>query len=136
MTRPQHGPVPAGPVREPTKKGSGLRDRMGRLFAIQLAVISLATLIGIYITQLIIEDLLTRQALSLEAEHFWALYEENPGHPLPDVANMRGYMASLPVSTSASTAALPAGLHLQRDHGAVRHLHAHVHLPAQALAAG
>lgn len=102
--------MPAGPAKEPPKKGSGLRDRMGRLFAIQLAVISLATLIGIYITQLIIEDLLTRQALSLEAEHFWALYEENPGHPLPDVANMRGYMASLPVAASASTAALPAGL--------------------------
>ena len=110
MTRPQNGPVATGPVKEPPKKGSGLRDRMGRLFAIQLAVISLATLIGIYITQLIIEDLLTRQALSLEAEHFWALYADNPGHPLPDVANMRGYMASLPVEAAAGSATLPAGL--------------------------
>ena len=37
---------------------------MAVVFAIQIAVISLATLIGIYITQLIIEDLLTRQALN------------------------------------------------------------------------
>ncbi len=65
---------------------------MGRLFAIQLIVISLATLVGIYITQLIIEDLLTRQALNLEAEHFWDLYDDDPQHPLPDVANMRGYL--------------------------------------------
>jgi hypothetical protein len=33
---------------------SGLRDRMGRLFAIQITVISLATLIGIYLTQLVV----------------------------------------------------------------------------------
>lgn len=76
------------------RKRHGLRDRMSRVFAIQIVVISLATLVGIYITQLIIEDLLTRQALNLEAEHFWARYDENPAHPLPDVANMRGHLAS------------------------------------------
>jgi signal transduction histidine kinase len=87
---------------------------MGRLFAIQIAVISLATLIGIYITQLIIEDLLTRQALNLEAEHFWTLYDENQSQPLPNVSNMRGYLVSLSegnVQSSASqTATLPAEL--------------------------
>ncbi|TNF86612.1 MAG: hypothetical protein EP301_08330, partial [Gammaproteobacteria bacterium] len=94
-----------------TKKGSGLRDRMWRVFAIQIAVVSLATLIGIYITQLIIEDLLTRQALNLEAEHYWALHEKNPGHPLPNVYNMRGYMASLASLASATPpTALPSGL--------------------------
>lgn len=94
------------------KKSTGLRDRMWRLFAIQLAVISLATLIGIYITQLIIEDLLTRQALTLEAEHFWQLYDEDPAHPLPDVANMRGYLAALTSSDAAvvDPAGLPDGL--------------------------
>lgn len=73
-------------------KRSGLRDRMGRLFAIQLTVIGLATLIGIYLTQVIVEDLLTRQALNLEAEHYWTLQAENPLQPLPNVANMRGYL--------------------------------------------
>ena len=81
------------------KKPTGLRARMGRLFAIQIAVISIATLIGIYITQLIIEDLLTRQALTLEAEHFWARYGENPSQPLPDVYNMRGYMVAVAADT-------------------------------------
>ena len=96
------------------RKAIGLRDRMGRLFAIQIAVISLATLIGIYITQLIIEDLLTRQALNLEAEHFWARHAENTRHPLPDVANMRGHIATLRQAADGTftvdAAALPAGL--------------------------
>ncbi len=94
------------------KKTSGLRARMGRLFAIQIAVISLATLIGIFITQLIIEDLLTRQALNLEAEHFWSLYDENPSQPLPDVYNMRGYLvtAGAAAAQASEAPALPNGL--------------------------
>lgn len=95
------------------RRRSGLRDRMGRLFAIQVIVISMATLVGIYITQLIIEDLLTRQALNLEAEHFWSLYDKDPTHPLPDVANMHGYLGSQEtdtVPTSESTPRLPVGL--------------------------
>ena len=71
----------------------GLRARLGRLFAVQLAVIGAATVIGIYITQLVVEDLLTRQALDREAEHFWTSYEADPDTALPDTANMRGYLA-------------------------------------------
>jgi signal transduction histidine kinase len=97
--------VPDEPVTVRTPRKRGLRDRMGRLFAVQITVISLATLVGIYLTQLIIEDLLTRQALNLESEHFWALYEEDPGHPLPDVANMRGYLTD-----SDRPAGVPEGL--------------------------
>lgn len=70
----------------------GLRARLGRLFTVQLAVIGAATVIGIYITQLVVEDLLTRQALDREAEHFWANHDVDPMTPLPDTANMRGYL--------------------------------------------
>lgn len=97
------------PVDHP--KRSGLGDRMGRLFAIQITVISLATLAGIYLTQLVIEDLLTRQALNLESEHFWNLYQEDPQHPLPDVYNMRGYLtsSSRPTGVPESLLALDPG---------------------------
>ena len=71
----------------------GLRARLGRLFAVQLAVIGGATLIGINITQLVVEDLLTRQALTSEAAHYWRLRESRPAQPLPNTANMRGYLA-------------------------------------------
>lgn len=72
----------------------GLRARLGRLFAVQLAVIGVATLIGIYLTQLVVEDLLTRQALTREAEHYWGLYAADRDTPLPNTANMRGFLSA------------------------------------------
>jgi len=63
-------------------KSAGLSARLGRIFALQLLVIGLATLIGIYVTQLIVEDLLTRQALNREADHYWSLYANDPEQPL------------------------------------------------------
>ncbi len=71
----------------------GLRARLGRVFAAQVLVIGVATVIGVWITQLVVEDLLTRRALALEAEHVWALLAADPAQPLPDTANMRGYLA-------------------------------------------
>ena len=90
----------------------GLRARLGRLFAVQLAVIGSATLIGIYITQLVVEDLLTRRALTLEAAHYWQLRGSNPGQPLPNTANMRGYLAES-VSTASGAGELPVALREQ-----------------------
>ena len=73
----------------------GLSARLGRLFAVQLIVIGAATVAGIFVTQAVVEDLLTRQALALEAEHYWQRRAEDEGHPLPDTANMRGYLGGL-----------------------------------------
>ncbi len=70
----------------------GLSARLGRLFAVQLAVIGAATVAGVFVTQAVVEDLLTRQALALEAEHYWRRRAEHEGHSLPDTANMRGYL--------------------------------------------
>lgn len=91
-------------------KRRGLSARLGRLFVIQLTVIGLATLIGVYITQIIVEDLLTRQALNLEAEHYWGLYEQDRQQPLPTTANMTGYMASLVSGSVVDTGGIPAEL--------------------------
>ena len=71
--------------------GSGLRARLGRLFVAQVAVIGVATVVGIYLTELVVEDMLTRRALTVEAEHFWTLAEADPDQALPHTANMRGY---------------------------------------------
>lgn len=73
-------------------KRTGLRTRLARLFVMQVVVIGVATMIGVYLTQLIVEDLLTRKALNLESAHYWQLLERNPLQPLPDTANMRGYL--------------------------------------------
>ena len=97
----------------------GLSARLGRLFALQLTVIGIATLIGIHITQLVVEDLLTRRALVLEAAHFWKRHAANPDQPLPDTANMRGYLrsgaggpkgGSVVQAAGAEVAGIPAAL--------------------------
>jgi len=74
-------------------KRTGIRAKLVRAFVIQVAIISLGTLIGIYITNSIINGVVMREALNSEAEHFWKRYQEDPSHPLPDVYNLRGYMA-------------------------------------------
>lgn len=75
-------------------KTVGLRAKLVRVFALQVMIISLATVLGIYVTQgVIVEDLLTRAALEAEAEHFWNRYSEDSRQPLPDTANMRGYLS-------------------------------------------
>ncbi len=71
----------------------GLRARLGRLFVAQIAIIGIATVVGIYLTELVVEDMLTRRALTVEAEHYWRLAEESPDLALPHTANMRGYLA-------------------------------------------
>lgn len=81
----------------------GLSARLAQLFAVQVVVIGAATVAGIFVTQAVVEDLLTRQALALEAEHYWERRAERGRHPLPDTANMRGYLGEPGVS-------LPAGL--------------------------
>jgi signal transduction histidine kinase len=80
-------------VRQNAKKRVGVLTRLSRAFALQIAIISVATIGGVIATARIIEDVLTRQALNGEAEHYWSLYRENPQQPLPHTDNMRGYLA-------------------------------------------
>ena len=77
--------TPAGPR-------IGLRAKLVRVYALQVLLISAAAMVGMYITYVIVQDVLTRQALNGEAEHFWRLFEADPRHPLPNVDNMRGFL--------------------------------------------
>ncbi|MEM7078543.1 MAG: HAMP domain-containing sensor histidine kinase [Pseudomonadota bacterium] len=71
---------------------TGLRAKLVRVFAIQVLMISIAAIVGVYITYVIVEDVLTRQALNGEAEHFWELRAQDPDQALPNTANMTGYL--------------------------------------------
>ncbi len=73
---------------------SGLRAKIIRVFALQVLLIGLATLLGIFLTNSIVQDVLMRSALEGEAEHYWRLYRDNPSQPLPNTDNMVGYMAT------------------------------------------
>lgn len=93
--------------------------KLGRVVALQVALISAAVAAGIYITNTIVEDFLITEALQNEASHYWSLYAENPSQPLPDTANMRGFlvdprdgpkpMTSVTVSTQEQLLQHPAG---------------------------
>ena len=74
-------------------KPKGIRSKLVRAFFIQVTIISLVTLVGIYVAYNIIYGVIYREALNDEAAHFWSRYESNPNHSLPDVYNLQGYMA-------------------------------------------
>lgn len=79
--------------RGPRLERAGLRAKLVRVFAIQVGIISLATLIGIYFANTIIVDLVLREGLETEARYYWARFAEDPDATLPDTSNMRSYMA-------------------------------------------
>lgn len=88
-----------------TLKRTGLRAKLVRVFAIQVGIVSIATLVGVYVANTIIVDLILRQGLETEAEYYWNRFDQNLEASLPDTSNMRSYMA-----TADSTAHLPEAL--------------------------
>lgn len=81
--------------------------KLGRVVALQVTLISVAVAAGIYITNTIIEDFLIAEALENEAAHFWELYQENPDQPLPNTANMRGYLVETTLSSAKGEGQVP-----------------------------
>ena len=84
--------------------------KLGRVVALQVVLLSATVAAGIYITNTIVEDFLITEALQNEASHYWSLYEQDPNHPLPNTANMRGYLVNpgvSPESTPRSNGIVP-----------------------------
>lgn len=73
---------------------SGLQYRLTRAYLIQVGLISLATLLGVFATAVIVEDVLVKQALKKEAEHFWSLYKDDHRYPRPDTRHLLGLLDS------------------------------------------
>ncbi len=74
-------------------KRTGVRARLGRAFALQIAAISAGVIVGVFGITFIVSDVLSREALQGEAAHFWKRLAENPAQALPDTDNMSGYLA-------------------------------------------
>ena len=74
-------------------KKQGLHYKLIKAFLLQILLISLATLLGVFFTEKIVEKLLVRQALVGEAAHFWKRFQLNPDFPKPDTLNLKGYLA-------------------------------------------
>lgn len=83
----------------------GLAGKLARMFLIQLVAISLATLLGVYAAAQILENVLVREALDGEAEHYWTLFRANPQQALPNTNNMLGFLAR-----DGDTSGIPSAL--------------------------
>ncbi len=77
-------------------RGSGVRARLGRAFVLQAAFIGLAAVISVFLANVLLEDVLIRQALRDEATYFWERYAADPSHPLPATLNLTGYLEDAP----------------------------------------
>jgi signal transduction histidine kinase len=74
-------------------KRTGLRAKLIRVFALQVGIISVATVAGIFIANTIIVDMVLRAGLETEADYFWDRWQRDPSASLPDTSNMQSYMA-------------------------------------------
>lgn len=72
---------------------TNLQYKLIKVFLIQITLISLVTLAGVYAAKATLEDILVRAALEGEAEHFWQMREQDPDFPLPNTMNLMAYMA-------------------------------------------
>ncbi|MFO1417874.1 MAG: HAMP domain-containing sensor histidine kinase [Methylotetracoccus sp.] len=69
-----------------------INRRLARAFILQLALISLTALLGIYAAKSVLEDILIQQALRDEADYFWQRRARDPHAGLPNTRNMTGFL--------------------------------------------
>lgn len=69
-----------------------IRTKLVRVFLIQILAISVATALGVWAAAFVVEQVLVREALNGEAEHFWRNYEKDRSFPLPNTNNLTGYL--------------------------------------------
>ena len=85
-------------------KAQGVRARLGRTFLLQAAFIGAAAVVGAFLSGLLLEEVLIRQALREEAAHFWAQRERDRDFPLPGTLNLTGYLDPAPPALANLTA--------------------------------
>ena len=90
-----------------------VQSRLLRVFVLQLALISLLTVTGIFAASLVAERLLVNKALVGEAEYFWKRRSENPDFALPDTLNLQSWFSAQghAEAVPAQLGSLPMGQH-------------------------
>ena len=71
---------------------SGIRRKIWTVYVLQVAAISLATILGVYAAAIVLEDVLIKHALIGEADFFWNSIAKNSLTPVPVTNNMTGYL--------------------------------------------
>lgn len=75
-------------------QATGIRNKLIRVFIVQMLFISVITALGVYVAAIIVEQVMIRTALENEAIHYWQVSDQDPTHPTPNTDNLRGYLAS------------------------------------------
>src|SRR5690349_11657936 len=70
---------------------SRVRAWLGRAFMLQVALISIAAVVGVFVASALLEGVLIRAALNDEVTHFWQQRDADPAFQLPNTRNLRGY---------------------------------------------
>ena len=103
------------------RRASGVRARLGRAFLLQTAFIGVAAVVSVFLANVLLEDVLIRQALRDEAIFFWQRQAADPSHTLPATLNLTGYLGDAP----AELEHLRPGFHetegASRHDGRIRH---------------
>ncbi len=89
------GPLPVPPRLTSDGDGmtrKGVQHRLTRVFLIQILFISLSTVFGVWATAQIIENVLVKEALIKEAEHYWTLYDRDDDFPRPNTRHLLGLL--------------------------------------------
>ncbi len=87
---------------------SRVRAWFGQAFGVQLVLISLAAVIGVFVASALLEGGLIRVALNDEVTHFWQQRDADPRFQLPNTRNLRGYFDD---TAPAELRALSTGYH-------------------------
>ncbi|MFK7860389.1 MAG: sensor histidine kinase [Granulosicoccus sp.] len=95
------------------KRPSRVKSRLLRVFVLQLALISLITVAGIFAASLVAERILVNRALVGEAGYFWNQRAEDASFPLPNTLNLQSWFTTSGIKPQIPTnlAELPVGQH-------------------------
>ena len=92
----------------------GLTRRLGRELLRQAFWISIAVLVSMFVAGLLIEDVLIKQALQGEADHYWQRAARDDDAPLADTKNLTVYRQGLGQGVPEELAGIGPGFH-RRD---------------------
>ena len=69
----------------------GLVGKFSRAFWMQIGLITIAAIVGVFLAKLMIEETLVKKAILDEAEYFWKYYLGDEEFNLPDTKNLTAY---------------------------------------------
>ncbi len=72
-------------------RASGLLGRLSRAFWLQIGLITVAAIVGVFLAKVVIEENLVKSAILEEVEYFWKNYHGDDDFTLPDTKNLTAY---------------------------------------------